>query len=143
MAEERRRGEGAGDVPVFAVPAVKPKEPDATSDRTAAALRDGLAAKEVAESLLHDCGFSAIESPGKIATGVQTTFRAVDGRGRAWLFDVWGGFTTTPPRALPHRRPVACTRPGRVVHELDRRPLVLLATDLPLGTARATRPCAS
>ena len=63
---------------------------------------------------------------------MQTTFRAVDGRGRAWLFDVWGGFTTTRPGLS--RTDVLWRALGRaaVVHELEPdRPLVLLATDLP------------
>jgi len=86
----------------------------------------------VAEAVLHDAGFTAIESPAKVAAGVEVAFRAVDRHGRAWLFDVWGGFSTSRPGLS--RTEVLWRALGKaaVVHELapDAR-LVLLTTDLP------------
>jgi DNA modification methylase len=140
VAEERARVPTDG--PVFSVPAVKQGAPAGEADagdRVAGALRDGLAAKEVAESLLRDCSMTDIVSPAKIASGVQTTFRAVDARGYPWLFDVWGGFSTSRPGLS--RTDVLWRALGKaaVVHELAPGvPQVLLVTDLPTrGSATA------
>jgi site-specific DNA-methyltransferase (adenine-specific) len=140
VAEERARV--PTDAPVFSVPAVKRGAPAGDADdgdRVAGALREGLAAKEVAESLLRDCSMTDVESPAKVASGVQTTFRAVDARGRPWLFDVWGGFSTSRPGLS--RTDVLWRAVGKaaVVHELEPGvPLVLLVSDLPTrGSATA------
>jgi site-specific DNA-methyltransferase (adenine-specific) len=131
VADERTR-DTAGEQR-FVVPAVRPRDAaDVGVDRVTRALRDGLGAKDVAEALLRDAGFTDVESPAKVAAGVEVAFRAVDAQGRAWLFDVWGGFTTSRPGLS--RTDVLWRALGKasVVHELapDAR-LVLLTTDLP------------
>ena len=131
VADERTR-DTVGE-PRFVVPALRPRDSaDLGADRVERALRDGLGAKDVAEALLRDAGFTDVESPAKVAAGVEVAFRAVDAQGRAWLFDVWGGFTTSRPGLS--RTDVLWRALGKaaVVHELapDTR-LVLLTTDLP------------
>lgn len=94
--------------------------------------RDGATAREWAGELLARCGFSDISSHVRIDSGVEVDYRAVDGAGRPWLFDVWGSFTTVPSglrrtdtlwRALGKAAVVRMARP-----EL---PLVLLTTSVP------------
>ena len=131
VADERTR-DTVGE-PRFVVPALRPRDSaDLGADRVERALRDGLGAKDVAEALLRDAGFTDVESPAKVAAGVEVAFRAVDAQGRSWLFDVWGGFTTSRPGLS--RTDVLWRALGKaaVVHELapDTR-LVLLTTDLP------------
>src|SRR5581483_4712494 len=142
VADDRERGRVEG--PTFAVPAARPAGGvPAGEDRATRALREGLAAKEVAYSLLEDLGFTAIESPGKVRPGLEVTFRARDARDRPWLFEVWGGFTTSRPGLS--RTEVLWRALGRaaVVHEIEAAvPLVLLTTDLPArasANARALR----
>ncbi len=142
VAEERERG--SSGAPAFSVPAVKASStaratatetesgPVGGTDAASDALRDGLAAKDVAESLLRDCGFAAIDNPAKLASGVQTAFRGVDAHGNTWLFDVWGGFSTSRPGLS--RTDVLWRALGKaaVVHELEPDvALVLLVTDTP------------
>jgi site-specific DNA-methyltransferase (adenine-specific) len=94
--------------------------------------RDGATAREWAGELLARCGFSDISSHVRIDSGVEVDYRAVDGSGHPWLFDVWGSFTTVPSglrrtdtlwRALGKAAVVRMARPEV--------PLVLLTTSVP------------
>jgi site-specific DNA-methyltransferase (adenine-specific) len=131
VTEERARA--ATDGPRFVVPAVRTAATDATAAGDATqALRDGLAAKEIAGTLLRDAGFAVFESPAKAGPGIQVTFRARDAHDRAWLFDVWGGFTTSRPGLARAETLWRALGRAAVVHEADPgTPLVLLTSDLP------------
>ena len=99
---------------------------------SALARNDGATAHEWAGRLLADCGFSSVSSKVRIEPGVEVDYRAVDGAGREWLFDVWGSFTTVASglrrtdtlwRALGKTAVVCMARPDT--------PVVLLTTSIP------------
>lgn len=66
-------------------------------DFQARAVREGRAAKDIAEAVLTGCGFGQIESDVKFADGVEVSFRAYDKTGGLWFFEVSGAFTSSRP----------------------------------------------
>lgn len=118
VAEERQRlASGEGRLPA--------------GDVRSPAIREGLAAKEIARILLEAAGFTDIRSDQRYAGGIEVSFSACDRRGARWLFDVTGSFTT-------HRAGLKRTDAlwkalgkGAVLHEAVAAPLVLLAPDGP------------
>lgn len=56
--------------------------------------RDGLAARDIARSLLDAAGFTGVTSKARCPGGLEVTFRALDPDGRPWLFEVAGASTT-------------------------------------------------
>ncbi len=101
-------------------------------DLRAAAVSEGTAAKDLAELMLKECGFSDIRGDVKLPEGVDVSFAAVDGAGREWLFEVAGGFTTNRPGL--RRAEVLWRTLGKaaVLAQARRQsPLVVLTTDLP------------
>ena len=100
----------------------------------------GWKARDVAEQMLTDAGFTAVER-GPVLTdlGVATDFRARDARGGTWLFLLSGAYSATRPGL--RRADVLWRALGvaAVLHEAraadpgrgDLGPLVLLSTDLP------------
>ena len=128
------RAEGVEAVAVPVVPAVPAAVADGDGDpdvRTRL-VREGRLARDVAEALLRTCGFTAIGRDVRAGPGVEVSFRACDGRGRTWLFEVVGGLTSTPgglKRADLLWKSIA---KGAVLREVDPEvQLVLLATDVP------------
>jgi modification methylase len=76
----------------------RPDDGDASSqDAHAQALREGLAARDVARVTLAQCGFVAIEEEVSFPEGVEVSFVARDQHGRPWHVDVAGGFTSSRP----------------------------------------------
>ena len=63
-------------------------------DEVERALREGLAAVDVAAQVLQAAGFVDIEAKARVAKGVKVSYRALDHRQRPWLFEVVGGYTT-------------------------------------------------
>jgi DNA modification methylase len=66
-------------------------------DRTGDPLRAGWSSKELAKSYLVAAGFVDLDEDVSVVPGVALTFRARDGQGRTWWFDVGGGRTGTRP----------------------------------------------
>ncbi len=66
-------------------------------DFQARAVREGRAAKDLAELVLSECGFKEIMSDVRFPQGVEVNFQALDQTGRRWFFDVSGGFTSSRP----------------------------------------------
>jgi site-specific DNA-methyltransferase (adenine-specific) len=131
VAEEERT-RAVTDGLRFSVPAVRTADDDASIDDGTRALRDGLVAKELAEVLVRAAGFTVLETPAKVGAGIQVTLRARDPRGRVWLFDVWGGFTTSRPGLSRTETLWRALGRAAVVHEVEAEtPLVLLTSDLP------------
>jgi hypothetical protein len=101
---------------------------------------DGRQAKDYAAALLERSGFVDVRADVKRRElGIEIGFLAADRTGRAWAFDVTGGFTTA--RTGLRRADTLWKALGRaaVLHlgDDDLR-LVLLTTDLPArGTAGA------
>lgn len=111
------------------------EQPLVLPGRVLEALDRGRKSTDVARALLEEAGWSRIEEKVKVAPGVEVSFRAQDGAGRAWLFDVVGGFSAGRPglgradglwAALGKASVVAASRPGV--------PLVLLSPELPRAT---------
>ena len=98
----------------------------------AGAARVGQAAPKLAEEVLVDAGFSIAARNVRIPkTGVTVSFRATDGTGESWLFDVAGPFTSHRGGLL---RTEAVWRTLGRAHALRGRSaarLVLLTTHLP------------
>ncbi|HEY6319491.1 MAG TPA: site-specific DNA-methyltransferase [Acidimicrobiia bacterium] len=121
-----RASQRRGDAPAAPRPA---EESDA-----ARAIREGRAAKDVGFEALAEAGFTAIEPGVPLPGGVTVAFRADDDGGRAWLFDVAGGFTSTRPglrRAETLWRTLA---KAAVLYELDEKtPFVVLTAGVPAG----------
>ncbi|HET9059354.1 MAG TPA: site-specific DNA-methyltransferase [Acidimicrobiales bacterium] len=95
------------------------------------ALREGQAAKEVARALLGTAGFADIRDDQRQPGGLLVSYTARDSRGRLWLFDVAGGFTTH--RGGLRRADVLWRALGKaaVLREVGSSPLVLLTADAP------------
>ena len=97
VAAERERLALASDGPPEVARAVGSRaaaETDAPTDAVDRALREGLAALDVAAHVLRAAGFVDVESKARVAKGVQVSFRALDRHRRPWFFDVVGGYTT-------------------------------------------------
>jgi modification methylase len=96
------------------------------------AVEEGRAARQIARSLLDQCGFKEIEANKKLPSGVEVNFVAWDQTGREWHFDVSGGFTSTRPGLKRSDTFWKALGKAAVLHEAHPNiPLVLLTTDLP------------
>jgi site-specific DNA-methyltransferase (adenine-specific) len=120
-----------------AVPSIRVALPGGPAVEDAAdplgrAVREGRAARELARQALEEAGFTDLETDVSFPQGVDVSFRALDGRGRPWHFDVSGGFTSSRPGL--RRVEVLWKALGKaaVLHAADPTiPLVLLTTDVP------------
>ena len=133
--EEELRHLAAGDAdresPPFVLPAV-PGPTGPSEDPSDRALREGRAARDVAEALLRGSGFRSLESRVRFPAGIEVTFRARDAQGRRWLFDVVGGFTIHRPGLRRSDAFWKAVGKAAVVQGLEpRTPLVLLTPDAP------------
>lgn len=72
-----------------------PSDASTFDDFQARAVREGIKARELAERLLGQCGFSDIRERVRCAAGVEVNFTARDQLGNLWRFDVSGAFTVT------------------------------------------------
>jgi site-specific DNA-methyltransferase (adenine-specific) len=101
-------------------------------DFQARAVREGRAARDLAQEALERCLFVDLRTNVKLAEGVEVNFEARDANGDLWFFDVSGGFTSNRPglrrtdtlwKALGKAAVIAAS-------SVDAR-LVLLTTDAP------------
>ena len=119
----------------FRVPAVP--EPPNGEDFQARAVRDGVAARRLARALLEECGFTDLDAK-HVPHGVEVSFRAKDARGREWLFEVTGGFTSTRPGLRRTDTMWKALGKAAVLHQVaPTTPLVLLTTDRPAPASGA------
>jgi DNA modification methylase len=114
-------------------------------DVVAAAVRQGLAARDVAALLLEGCGFVDIRERVKLrGTGVEVALTARDGAGDLWAFDVSGAFSTT--RSGLRRTDTLWRALGTatVINQaIPEVPLVLLTTDVPAGKSAGAQALAA
>jgi hypothetical protein len=106
---------------------------DAGIDVVARAMGQGLKARELAQELLHHCGFVDILADVRTGHGTEVSFSAVDGTGQKWHFDVSGVFTST--RAGLRRTDTLWKALGKaaVIHATHPDvPFVLVTTDAPV-----------
>lgn len=107
-----------------------PADPDEGFQQRA--VREGLAAKQIARDLLDQCQFSDIRTKVRCGGGVEVTFSARDSVGRLWLFDVSGAFTTARPGLKRTDTLWKALGKAAVLHAVDAEArLVLLTTDTP------------
>jgi len=135
----RRRIAGEAGVPVAPVQlglATPPLRADGPTER---ALREGRQAKDVAEALLGECGFTDIAARVRVAeAGAEVDFVARDRAGVEWTFDVCGTFTSGH-RGL-RQADVLWRAVGKasVLATVGRGPFVVLTTGTPpRGSAAA------
>ena len=122
--DERRR---VASEPLAPRPPHQPE--DEGPDR---AVAEGRQAREVARLLLEGCGFVDVVTDRRLPGGVTVDLAGCDRAGRAWCFQVCGGFTT-PPTGL-RRSDTLWSSIGRAAVVRSARPevpLVLLTTDVP------------
>ena len=113
------------------LPAIPTQAPD-DEDFQARAVREGRAAREVAEKILNEAGFEDIVSDVRFAEGVEVNFRAADQTGKDWFFDVSGGFTSSRPGLKRTDTLWKALGKAAVLKErYPKVPLVLLTTDKP------------
>ena len=134
-AVQKRAGKGAGQ--------------SADPDRITTAFRQGRKAREVARLVLEVAGFAGIEENVSLRDlGLELAFRARDGNGERWLFDLAGAFSVTRPglrradniwRVLGKAAVLqaAAGRPAGAPRRLG--PLVVLTTDAPIASTPAGR----
>jgi site-specific DNA-methyltransferase (adenine-specific) len=79
----------------------------------------GWAAKDLAEAVLADAGFTDITDDAKVAPGVAPTLGAVDRAGRRWWFEVVGGRTSNRPGAQRIELLWRAIAKAAVAHEVD------------------------
>lgn len=138
VEEERQRLELEASVAPLKVnvPAVAPPaRPD--EDFQSRAVREGRAAKEIAKSIIEAAGFTDIQKDQRQPGGVEVNFTARDSRGKLWLFDVAGSFSSH--RAGLRRTDTLWKALGKaaVLREVSNAPLVLLTIDAPSRGAGA------
>ena len=114
------------------LPSVPSADLDA-EDFQSRAGREGRAAKEIAETVLRECGFLDIEPNVRFSSGVEVNFEAWDTIGTKWYFDVSGGFTSSRPGLRRTDTLWKALGKALVLSESDAPvPLVLLTTHKPL-----------
>jgi DNA modification methylase len=121
---------------------------DAQMDFQARAVKQGRKAQELAHDVLVECGFVDIYPKAKYGDlGVEVNFRAQDGGGAVWLFDVSGAFSSTRPGLKRTDTLWKALGKATVLHAArtenpkrpDLGPLVLLTTDLPATNSAGGR----
>ncbi len=132
IEEEHRRllQEVSATLPKVSLPAIPaPTNPD--EDFLSRSVREGKSVKELARSAIEIAGFTDILSNQHQPGGIVVDFTAKDRRGKTWLFDVAGSFTSH--RGGLKRTDTLWKALGKaaVLREVCNTPLVLLTTDIP------------
>jgi DNA modification methylase len=132
-AERERRDAATSDELAARVRIPVRPSPERAADPVVAAARAGRQAREVAEILLAECGFTNVRSDVKPrGLGIVLCLVATDATGQDWAFDVSGGFTVA--RTGLRRADTLWRSLGTasVLHSSPAAlPMVLLSTDLP------------
>jgi len=138
VEEERQRLSSEIIAPLrVSLPAVADPA-DANEDFQSRAVREGWAAKEIAREVIEAAGFTDVQKDQRQPGGVEVNFTARDSKGRLWLFDVTGSFTSH--RSGLKRTDTLWKALGKaaVLRETTGAPVVLLATGAPVrGSAGA------
>jgi site-specific DNA-methyltransferase (adenine-specific) len=138
VEQERQRLSTEFAAPLeVSLPAV-PDPAGANEDFQSRAVHEGWAAKEIARAAIEAAGFSDIQKDQHQPGGVEVNFTARDSKGRLWLFDVTGSFTSH--RSWLKRTDTLWKALGKaaVLREAASAPLVLLTTGAPVrGSAGA------
>jgi DNA modification methylase len=109
-----------------------PAAAEAGEDFQARAVREGKAARDLAREALEQFGFTDIEANVSFPVGVEVNYVARDQAGKAWFFDVSGGFTSNRPGLRRTDTLWKALGKAAVLHQAKNTvPLVLLTTDAP------------
>jgi len=109
----------------------RPTPANEDEDFQARAVREGLVAKEIAQSVIEAAGFTDIQKDQRQPGGVEINFTARDVKGKLWFFDVTGSFTSHRPGLKRTDTLWKALGKAAVLHEVGDTPLVLLTTDAP------------
>jgi site-specific DNA-methyltransferase (adenine-specific) len=102
----------------------------------ARAVREGLAARDLARVALEQSGFLDIEANVSLPEGVEVNFVARNQAGKQWFFDVSGGFTSNRPGLRRTETLWKALGKASVLHRAyPQRQLILLTTDAPAPTS--------
>lgn len=141
-AEVERREAGVAPDGRRSWKVVAPREPERRPTLLDEAEREGWSAKELAQRVLVDAGFTLTNldakgapKPVRLRHGADVAFAAVDGTGTRWLFDLAGSFTRGNDRAGLRPSDVVWKALGKaaVIANAEAEPyrLVVLTTELP------------
>jgi site-specific DNA-methyltransferase (adenine-specific) len=101
------------------------------------ALKDGLAAKDVARLAVELAGFTDVRAGRRQAGGLSVDFTGCDAKGKLWCFDVAGSFTTYRGGLRRADTLWKALAKAAVLREAGGGPLVLLTTGVPANGAGA------
>ena len=110
-------------------------------DFQARAGQEGKKAQEMARAVLQERGFRVVDEKVRFSCGVEINFKAIDLRGKEWLFDVSGAFSVTLRPGL-RRTDTLWKALGKaaVLHSTNPKTrLVLLTTDTPAPNSAGHR----
>ncbi len=133
IEDERRRlasfGQQSWLAPGDLATPVEGAPEEAADDALERAVREGRAAREIAEAALEAAGFTDLDDGGRQPGGVEVSLRARDCQAKTWFFEVAGGYTRF--RAGLARTDVLWKILGKaaVLHAHGTAPLVILTAD--------------
>lgn len=100
----------------------------------------GMGMKKLAAAVLAEVGFVDVTHDHRIrGVGLVAPVTAVDQRGRRWLFEIAGGFTTAPTGLARTDATMAALGRGSVIAGVTGEPPVLLVPAAPAGRSAIDR----
>lgn len=121
-----------------------PEPADASMNFQKRAVQEGLAAKDIAEGILHNAGFVDVEDNVRVGAGVTVNLSAWDQTGERWYFDVSGGFTSSRPGLVRTDTLWKALGKAAVMAQIGNKvPLVLLTTNKPTDRSAGSQALAS
>jgi len=121
-----------------------PEPADNSENFQRRAVREGRAAKDIAEAILRDAGFVNIEANVTVGAGVTVNLSAWDQTGERWYFDVSGGFTSSRPGLARTDTLWKALGKAAVMDQIGNKvPLVLLTTNKPADRSAGSQALAS
>lgn len=109
-----------------------PEPADEDENFQSRAVREGKAAKDIAEAVLRDAGFEQFEENVSVVAGVKVNLAAWDQTGIKWYFDISGGFTSSRPGLARTDTLWKALGKAAAMHQSGNNvPLVLLTTNGP------------
>lgn len=134
---QRLRPPPSGARPRVSLPAIAEPHDDGEGFWSRA-VREGRAAKAIAQSMIEAAGFTHLEKDQRQPGGIEVHYAARDRRGRPWFFEVAGSFTSHRPGLKRAEALWKAVGRAAVLHEVRGTPVVLLTTEAPApGSAGA------
>lgn len=137
VAHEHDRSPEEVGSPLLAHLAAIPAAAAHDEDFQSRAVREGMAAKDIAAQVIAAAGFTAIQKDQRQPGGVEVNFSARDDTGKPWFFEVAGSFTSYRGGLTKTDTLWKALGKGAVLREIGTTPLVLLTTEVPGGAGGA------